>query len=166
MSMRSWPVMKLFHHMTTNATSSYIVYPVKYDKGFGGFILMFGYKFYLVLRDQCQIAKTLGSTSIWHRSDTFASDRCLTDIEQKVFAIWDPYALMFYRFTLLLWRNRVIAFTWEATPKDMDGIDLYRTTTKQRKAKNDLALVYKHAWPIVSYQDKKNSYLWHIKAVH
>ena len=36
-----------------------------------------------------QTAKPLESTSIRHRSDAFASDRCLTDIDTKVFAIWD-----------------------------------------------------------------------------
>ena len=34
------------------------------------------------------IAKTLVSTSIRHRSDTFASDRCLIDVDPMVFAIW------------------------------------------------------------------------------
>ena len=38
-----------------------------------------------------QIAKTLGSTSIKHRSDTFVSDRCLTVIDSRVFAIWEMY---------------------------------------------------------------------------
>ena len=35
-----------------------------------------------------QIVKTLGSTSIWYRSDTFVSDRYLIDVDQRVFAIW------------------------------------------------------------------------------
>ena len=34
------------------------------------------------------IAKTLGSTSSRHRHDTFASDRCLIDIDPRIFAIW------------------------------------------------------------------------------
>ena len=34
-----------------------------------------------------QIAKSLESTSIRHRSDTFASDRCLIDVDPRVFAI-------------------------------------------------------------------------------
>ena len=34
------------------------------------------------------IAKTLGSTSIWHRSNPFASDRCIIDVDPRVFAIW------------------------------------------------------------------------------
>ena len=36
-----------------------------------------------------KIAKTLGSTSIRHRSDTKVSDRCLIDVDPRVFAIWD-----------------------------------------------------------------------------
>ena len=43
-----------------------------------------------------QVAKTLGSTSTWHRSDTFASDQCLIDVEQRVFAIWDMHAWLWY----------------------------------------------------------------------
>ena len=35
------------------------------------------------------IAKTLGSTSIKHLSDTFASDRYLIDVDPRVYAIWD-----------------------------------------------------------------------------
>ena len=35
-----------------------------------------------------QIARTPGSTSIRHRSDTFASDRWLIDIDPMVFDIW------------------------------------------------------------------------------
>ena len=35
-----------------------------------------------------QIAKTLGSTFIWYRSDAEVSDRCLIDVDPKVFAIW------------------------------------------------------------------------------
>ena len=35
-----------------------------------------------------QIAKTLETTSIRHRSDTFASDRCIINIDQIIFAIW------------------------------------------------------------------------------
>ena len=35
-----------------------------------------------------QIAMTIWSTSIRHRSDTFASDRCLIDIDPMVFATW------------------------------------------------------------------------------
>ena len=34
------------------------------------------------------MAKTLGSTPIRHRCDTFLSDRCLINIEPSVFAIW------------------------------------------------------------------------------
>ena len=36
------------------------------------------------------IAKTLGSTSISHRPDTFASNRCLMDVNSRVFIIWGP----------------------------------------------------------------------------
>ena len=36
-----------------------------------------------------QIAKTDGLTSIRHRSDTFAADRCLIDVDPTVFAIWE-----------------------------------------------------------------------------
>ena len=32
-----------------------------------------------------QIAKTLGSTLIWHRSDAKVSDRCLIDVDPRVF---------------------------------------------------------------------------------
>ena len=39
-------------------------------------------------RTPSPIAKTLRSTSIRHRSDTFASDRCLFDINPNVFAHW------------------------------------------------------------------------------
>ena len=35
-----------------------------------------------------QIAKTLGSTSIRHRSDTSVSDQCLINVDPRVFAIW------------------------------------------------------------------------------
>ena len=35
-----------------------------------------------------QIAKTLGLTLIRHRSDAFASDRWLIDVDLRVFAIW------------------------------------------------------------------------------
>ena len=38
---------------------------------------------------QTQIAKTFRSTSIRHRSDTKASDRCLIDIDPGVFAVWE-----------------------------------------------------------------------------
>ena len=34
------------------------------------------------------IAKSLGSTSIRHRFDTYVSDRCLIDVDPRVFAIW------------------------------------------------------------------------------
>ena len=33
-------------------------------------------------------SKDPGSTSIWHRSDTFASDRYLIDVDPRVFALW------------------------------------------------------------------------------
>ena len=36
-----------------------------------------------------QIAKTLVSTSIRHRSDTKVSDRCLIYVDMSTFAIWD-----------------------------------------------------------------------------
>ena len=39
-------------------------------------------------RPTTQIASTLGSTSIRHRSDAKASDRCLFDIDSRAFAIW------------------------------------------------------------------------------
>ena len=46
-----------------------------------------------VITDICsyisQIAKTMGSTLIRYRSDTFASDRYLIDIDPTIFAIWD-----------------------------------------------------------------------------
>ena len=38
------------------------------------------------------IAKTRGTLSIRHQSDTFISDRCLTYVNPKVFAIWDEYS--------------------------------------------------------------------------
>ena len=38
--------------------------------------------------DRSRIAKTLGSTSIKYRSDTFASDWYMIDIDPRVFAIW------------------------------------------------------------------------------
>ena len=43
-----------------------------------------------------QIARSLGSTSIRHRSDTFASDRCLINVGPRLFAICDVkmYAIM------------------------------------------------------------------------
>ena len=43
----------------------------------------------LALSHQSQIAKTLESTSIWHRSDTEVSDRCLINADPRVFAIWN-----------------------------------------------------------------------------
>ena len=36
-----------------------------------------------------QTAQTIGSTSIWHRSDLVMSDQCLIDINPMVFAVWD-----------------------------------------------------------------------------
>ena len=35
-----------------------------------------------------QLTKTFGSMSIRHRSDTKVSDRCLIDVDPKIFAIW------------------------------------------------------------------------------
>ena len=35
-----------------------------------------------------QQARTIGSTSIEHRSDTLVSDRCLIDVDPNVVAIW------------------------------------------------------------------------------
>ena len=43
----------------------------------------------LLLCHSTKIANTLGSTSIRQRSDTFASDRCLTDIDQMCLVIWE-----------------------------------------------------------------------------
>ena len=40
------------------------------------------------VRSLSQIAKTIGSTLIRHRSDTSASDRCLIDFGPVVFAMW------------------------------------------------------------------------------
>ena len=40
------------------------------------------------VRRASQMAKTLGATSIRYRSDAFASDRDLIDIDPTVFAIW------------------------------------------------------------------------------
>ena len=37
-----------------------------------------------------QIANTIRSTSMWHRSDAFASDRCQIDVDPMVLAIWKP----------------------------------------------------------------------------
>ena len=37
------------------------------------------------------IARTLGTTSIRHRSDAFASNRCLIDIDPWVFPIWEDW---------------------------------------------------------------------------
>ena len=37
-----------------------------------------------------QIANTIRSTSIRHRSDAFASDRCQIDVDPMVLAIWKP----------------------------------------------------------------------------
>ena len=36
-----------------------------------------------------QTAKALGSTSVRHRSDTKMSDRCLIDVDLRVFVIWE-----------------------------------------------------------------------------
>ena len=36
-----------------------------------------------------QITKTLGSISTRHRSDTFVSDRCLIDIDPRIFVTWE-----------------------------------------------------------------------------
>ena len=36
-----------------------------------------------------QIAKALGSTSIRHRSNAKASNRCLINVDPSVFAVWD-----------------------------------------------------------------------------
>ena len=36
-----------------------------------------------------QMTKTLKSTLIRYRSDTFASDQCLISVDQRVFAIWE-----------------------------------------------------------------------------
>ena len=44
---------------------------------------------YLGCASLFQIAKALGSKSIRHPSDTFTSDRCLINVDPKVFAIWD-----------------------------------------------------------------------------
>ena len=44
----------------------------------------------------CPIAETLRSTSIRHRSDAKESDRCQTDVDLRVFAIWDPILLYWY----------------------------------------------------------------------
>ena len=35
------------------------------------------------------VAKTLGSTSTRHRSDAKVSDRCLIDVEPRVFIVWE-----------------------------------------------------------------------------
>ena len=35
------------------------------------------------------ISKDFWSISIWHRSDTKVSDRCLIDVDSRVFAIWN-----------------------------------------------------------------------------
>ena len=42
-----------------------------------------------------QTAKTLGSSSVRHRSDTFVSDRCLIDGYTRVFVIWDVMYVWF-----------------------------------------------------------------------
>ena len=39
-------------------------------------------------RHEIHIAKTLKPTSIRHRSDAFASDRCLIQVNPRLFAIW------------------------------------------------------------------------------
>ena len=51
---------------------------------------------YSVFHGGAQITKALGSTSIRHWSDTFASDRCLTDVNPSVFANWVANALSYY----------------------------------------------------------------------
>ena len=40
-----------------------------------------------------QIANTLRSTSIKHRSDAKVSDRCLIDVDLRVLSIWDGFQL-------------------------------------------------------------------------
>ena len=42
-----------------------------------------------------EIAKTLGSTLIRHRSDASASDWCLNDVAPRFFAIWDTFSEFF-----------------------------------------------------------------------
>ena len=48
-----------------------------------------------------QIAKIIGSTTIKHRSDTSASDRCLIDVDPKVFVLWASCSIA------LKWQNTV-----------------------------------------------------------
>ena len=43
---------------------------------------------YYISRVHTQTTKTLGSTSIRHRSDAKASDGCLIDVDPEVFSIW------------------------------------------------------------------------------
>ena len=40
-----------------------------------------------------QIAKAIRSISVRHRSDTKVSDRCLIDVDTRVFAIWETVSL-------------------------------------------------------------------------
>ena len=37
---------------------------------------------------ECSVLNTFGTTLIRHRSDTFESDRCLIDVDPRVFANW------------------------------------------------------------------------------
>ena len=53
-----------------------------------------------------QIAKTLGSTSIKHRPDTFASDRYLIDVDPTVVAIWVETRVPFMHETRI-WRVHI-----------------------------------------------------------
>ena len=58
--------------------------------------------------DRCQIAKSLGSTSIRHRSDAFASDRCLIEVDPRLYAIWDEV----YKWHTLTTKNRSKFSSW------------------------------------------------------
>ena len=54
-----------------------------------------------------QITKTLGSTSIRHRSDTFSSDRCLVNVDPRVFI----YGHLMPRISLIFADRQAAFFT-------------------------------------------------------
>ena len=107
------------------------------------------------------IAKTLGSPSIGHRSDTFASGRCLTDVDPKVFIIW-IIGVSYLTMTVL---------------KGCDSPDLFLETTNTREFKrgknnsttiryiyNESAKFIKHMQLICSSMDLRfslNTSCWH-----
>ena len=62
------------------------------------------------------IAKTIGSTLIRHRSDIFASDRYLIDVDPRVYAIWDYMNIKYICSTMLTHLFRSLKFVFWFRP--------------------------------------------------